>query len=83
MPAESIFPAACLIIESAAVSTNEQVESDLLKETHPPTSRDLIAGSIVLKTCSPTRSRSVYAPNALAGPPHFQPACLVCGTQLM
>jgi hypothetical protein len=32
MPAESIAPAACLVIEGNAVTSNQQVETDLLTE---------------------------------------------------
>jgi hypothetical protein len=44
MPAVSSSTAAYLIMESTVVTSNQQVESDLLAETHPPTPRDLIAG---------------------------------------
>jgi hypothetical protein len=44
MPAESTTPAACLVIEGNAVISNQQVGTDLLAETHPPTPRELIAG---------------------------------------
>jgi hypothetical protein len=44
MPAESVAPAACLVIEGNAVTFNQQVGTDLLEETHPPTPRDLIVG---------------------------------------
>jgi hypothetical protein len=44
MPATSTAPAACLIIEGKAVTTNQQIETDLSSETHPPTPSDLIAG---------------------------------------
>jgi hypothetical protein len=44
MPATSTAPAACLIIEGNAVTTNQQIETNLSKNTHPPTPRDLIAG---------------------------------------
>jgi hypothetical protein len=37
MPATSTAPAACLIIEGNAVTTNQQIETDLLTEIHPPT----------------------------------------------
>jgi hypothetical protein len=30
-------PAACFVIESSAVTSNQKVGTDLLKETHPPT----------------------------------------------
>jgi hypothetical protein len=35
MPAESTAPAAGLVIEGNAVTSNQQVGSDLLAETHP------------------------------------------------
>jgi hypothetical protein len=44
MPAESTTPAAYLVIEGNTVTSNQQVETNLLAETHPPTYRDLIAG---------------------------------------
>jgi hypothetical protein len=37
-------PAACLVIEGNTVTTHQQIETDLLKKTHPPTPSDLIAG---------------------------------------
>jgi hypothetical protein len=44
MPVTSTAPAACLVIEGNAVTTNQQIETDLSKKTHPPTPSDLIAG---------------------------------------
>jgi hypothetical protein len=44
MPTTSTAPAACLVIEGTAVTTNQQIETDLSKKTHPPTPSDLIAG---------------------------------------
>jgi hypothetical protein len=44
MPATSTAPATCLVIEGNAVTTNQQIEMDLLKKTHPPTPSDLFAG---------------------------------------
>jgi hypothetical protein len=44
MPAESTALAACLVIEGNKVTSNQQVKTDLLAETHPLTPRDLIAG---------------------------------------
>jgi hypothetical protein len=44
MPTTSTAPAACLIIEGNAVTTNQQIETNLSKKTHPSTPRDLIAG---------------------------------------
>jgi hypothetical protein len=36
--------AACLVIQGNAVTTNQRVETYLLKESHPPTPSDLITG---------------------------------------
>jgi hypothetical protein len=44
MPAKSATPATCLVIEGNAVTTDQQIGTDLLTETHPPTPSDLIAG---------------------------------------
>jgi hypothetical protein len=44
MPVTSTAPAACLINEGNAVTTDQQIETDLPSETHPPTPSDLIAG---------------------------------------
>jgi hypothetical protein len=44
MPAKSTAPAACLVIKSNAVTSNQQIGTDLLTETHPPNPSDLIAG---------------------------------------
>jgi hypothetical protein len=44
MPATCTAPAACLVIEGNAVTTNQQIETDLSKKTHPPTPSDLIIG---------------------------------------
>jgi hypothetical protein len=43
-PVTPTTPVACFVIESNAVTTNQQIEVDLLTETHPPTPSDLIAG---------------------------------------
>jgi hypothetical protein len=42
MPATSTAPAACLVIEGNAVTSNQQIKTDLSTETHPPTPSDLI-----------------------------------------
>jgi hypothetical protein len=60
MPAESIATAACLVIEGNAIST-DQIETDLLSESHPPTPSDLIVGINRVEDMSPTRSKSVNA----------------------
>jgi hypothetical protein len=44
MPAESTALATCLVIESTPATSFQQVESDPLTETHPPTPSDLIVG---------------------------------------
>jgi hypothetical protein len=44
MLATSTAPAACLVIEGNVVTTNQQIETDLSKKTHPPTPRNLITG---------------------------------------
>jgi hypothetical protein len=44
MQATTTAPAARLVIEGNAVTTNQQIEIDLSKKTHPPTPSDLIAG---------------------------------------
>jgi hypothetical protein len=33
----STAPAACLVIEGNAITTNQQIEIDMSKKTHPPT----------------------------------------------
>jgi hypothetical protein len=44
MPTKSTTPATCLVIEGNAVTADQQIGTDLLSETHPPTPSDLIAG---------------------------------------
>jgi hypothetical protein len=44
MPATSTAPATCLVIEGNAVTTNQQIGTDLSKKTHPPTPSERIAG---------------------------------------
>jgi hypothetical protein len=44
MPVTSTTPVACLVIEGNAVTADQQIGTDLLKETLPPTPSDLIAG---------------------------------------
>jgi hypothetical protein len=44
MSVKSTAPAACLVIEGNTVTTNQQIETDLSSESHPPTPSDLIAG---------------------------------------
>jgi hypothetical protein len=40
MPATSTAPATCLTIEGNAVTTNQQIGTDLSSETHQPTDRN-------------------------------------------
>jgi hypothetical protein len=54
MPAKSTTPATCLVIEGNAFSADQQIGTDLLTKTHPPTPSDLIAGIDVSRACSPT-----------------------------
>jgi hypothetical protein len=42
--AKCTAPAACLVMEGNTVTANQQIETDLTSETHPPTPSDLIAG---------------------------------------
>jgi hypothetical protein len=44
MSATSTAPAAYLVTKGNTVTTNQQIETDLSTETHPPTPSDLIAG---------------------------------------
>jgi hypothetical protein len=44
MPVISAAQAAGLVIESNAVTSNQQIGTDLLTKTHPPTPSNLIAG---------------------------------------
>jgi hypothetical protein len=44
MPAKSTALAACLVIEGNAVTTDQQIKTDMLPETHPPTPSDQVAG---------------------------------------
>jgi hypothetical protein len=60
MPVASTAPTACLVIEGNAVTTHQQIETDLSKKTHLPTPRDLS------RICSPIQSKSVSASSVLA-----------------
>jgi hypothetical protein len=75
MPATSTAPAACLVIEGNAVTTNQQIETNLLAGTHPPTPSDLIAGidrvegmlSDIIKVCEHVK-RPHTAPSTYSMP---------------
>jgi hypothetical protein len=64
MPAKSTAPAACFVIEGNAVTTNQQIETDMTSETHPPTPSNMIAGinrvegmlSDTIKVCERVKS---------------------------
>jgi hypothetical protein len=73
-PATSTAPAACLVIEGNAVTTNQQIETDLSTETHPPTPSNLIAGidrvegmlSDTIKVCEHVkRPRTISSPSSM------------------
>jgi hypothetical protein len=70
---KSTAPDACLVNESVAATAFQQVESDLLMETHPSTPSDLIADTIVLRAFS-IASKYAKASSAQAGPLHLHPA---------
>jgi hypothetical protein len=74
MPATFTTPVACLVIEGNAVSTYQQIETDLSSETHPPTPSDLIAGidrvegilSDTIKVCERVkRPRMTSSPSSM------------------
>jgi hypothetical protein len=74
MPATSTAPTVCLVIEGNAVTTNQQIETDLSKKTHPPTPSDLIAGidrvegmlSDTIKVCERVkRPRTTSSPSSM------------------
>jgi hypothetical protein len=76
MAVEPIDLATCLVIKNTAVTSTQQVESDMLAETHPSTPRDLIAGldrvkgmlSNMIKVC-----KSVKCPRRTTPPPPDMP----------
>jgi hypothetical protein len=74
MPAKSTAPAACLVIEGNAVTTEQQIETNLLPKSHPPTPSDLIAGinsvkgmlSNMIKICKRVkRPRKTSSPSSM------------------
>jgi hypothetical protein len=64
--ATSTAPGACLVIEGNTVTTNQQIETDLSKKTHPPTTSDLIARIDRVGDMIPIESKSVSASSVLA-----------------
>jgi hypothetical protein len=74
MSVTSTAPAACLVIEGNAVTTNQQIETDLSTKTHPPTPSDLIARidrvegmlSDTIKVCERVkRPRATSSPSSM------------------
>jgi hypothetical protein len=95
MPAESTAPAACLVIEGNAVTTDQQIETDLSSESQPPTPSDLIAGinrvedmlSNTIKVCKrikrPHRTSSLSSmPFVLRNAAHVASRYMKCKTQI-
>jgi hypothetical protein len=95
MPAKSTTPAACLVFEGNAVTTNQQIETDLLTETHPPTPSDLIAGinrvegmlSDTIKVCERVKhprktSSSSSTPLGLRNAAHVASRYMKCKIQV-
>jgi hypothetical protein len=74
MLVKSTTPATCLVIEGNAVTADQQIETALLTETHPPTPCDLIAGidrvegmlSDTIKVCERIkRPRTTSSPSSM------------------
>jgi hypothetical protein len=95
MSAKSTAPAAYLVIESNAVTSNQQVGTDLLTETHPPTPSDLIAGidrvegtlSDTIKVCERVKrprstSSSSNIPLVLRNVAHIASRYMKCKIQI-
>jgi hypothetical protein len=95
MPVKSTTLAACLVIESNAVTSNQQIGTDLLAETHPPTPSDRIAGidrvegklSDMIKVCEhvkrPRRtSSSSSMPLGLRNAAHVASHYMKCKIQI-
>jgi hypothetical protein len=83
MPATSTAPAAYVVIKGNAVTTNQQIETDLSSETHPPTPSDLIVGINHVEGMLSDTIKVCERVNALARP-RRPPACLLaCAMQLV
>jgi hypothetical protein len=74
MSAASTASAACLVIEGKAVTADQQIGTDLLMETHPPTPSDLVTGidrvegmlSVTIKVCEHVkRPRMTSSPSSM------------------
>jgi hypothetical protein len=85
MPETSTAPAACLVIEGNVVTADQQIETYLSSETHPPAPSDLIAGihrvkgmlSVTIKICESvkrprTTSSTSSMPLGLRNTPHVE-----------
>jgi hypothetical protein len=73
-PAKSTTPSACLVIEGNEVTTDQQIGTNLLTETHPTTPSDLIVGincvegmlSDTIKVCERVkRPRRTSSPSSM------------------
>jgi hypothetical protein len=82
IPATSTTPAACLTIEGNADTTNQQIETDLSSETHPPTPSDLVARIHRVEGMLSDTIKICDASNALARP-RQPPACLLACAMLL
>jgi hypothetical protein len=76
MPATSTPPAVCLVIEGNVVTIDQQIETDLSSETHPPTPSDLIDGIHRVEGMLSDTIKVCERVNALARP-RQPPACLL------
>jgi hypothetical protein len=95
MPATSTAPATCLVIKGNAVTTDQQIETDLSSETHPPTPSNLIVGihhvkgmlSDMIKVCERvkrpcTTSSSSSMPLGLCNAAHVASHYMKCKIQI-
>jgi hypothetical protein len=96
MLAKSATPAPCLVIEGNTVTFNQQVGTDLLTKTHPPTPSNLIAGldrvegmlSDTIKVCKcvkrprRTPSSSSSMPLGLRNATHIASRYMKCKIQI-
>jgi hypothetical protein len=85
VPAKPTAPAACLVIKGNAVTSDQQIGTNLLTKTHPPTPSDLISGidrvegmlSNKIKICECVkrlRKTSSSMPLGLCNVAHVRPA---------
>jgi hypothetical protein len=82
MTMESTAPVACLM--GNAVTSNQQVKTDLLANTHPPTPHDLITGPDRVEDMLSDTIKVYERAKRPCRTSTPSPLCLlVCGTQLM